>query len=52
MAMREISDEVPEVRVAIRLTGTKKVLTRFLASFKCLNPKCRYEQTEISRPQS
>jgi hypothetical protein len=36
----------------IMLTGTKKVQTRFLASFTCLNPKCRHEQTEISRPQS
>ena len=42
----------PECGWPIVLTGTKKVLTRFLASFKCLNPKCRHERTEISQPQS
>jgi hypothetical protein len=33
----------------VMLTGTKKVLTIFLASFKCLNSKCQHEQTQIAR---
>jgi len=46
------SMKCPKCGWPIRVTGTKKVLTRFLASFKCLNPKCEYEQTKISRPQA
>jgi len=39
----------PKCGWPMRLTGTKKLLTAFLASFTCLNSKCRHEQTEIAR---
>ena len=39
----------PKCGWPMRLKETKKVLTVFLASFKCLNSKCQHEQTEIAR---
>jgi hypothetical protein len=29
------------------LTATKKMLNRILASFRCTNPQCKHEQTQI-----
>lgn len=39
----------PKCGWPMALTETKKILTVFLASFKCLNAKCQHEQTEIAR---
>jgi len=39
----------PKCGWPMRLTGTKKVLTSFLATFKCLNSKCQHGHTEIAR---
>jgi hypothetical protein len=34
----------------IKLVRTRKVLRSVLATFKCMNPKCRHEHTEIAQP--
>jgi hypothetical protein len=33
----------------LRLLGTRKVLTHYLASFRCMNSHCQHERTEIGR---
>jgi len=37
----------PKCGWPMKLIRTKKVLTSFLASFRCMNSQCRHEQTEI-----
>jgi hypothetical protein len=46
---RRFPMKCPKCEWPMRLTGTKKVLTSFLATFKCLNSKCQHGQTEIAR---
>jgi hypothetical protein len=33
----------------MRLLGQKKILATFLVSFRCMNPRCEREQTQIGQ---